>query len=103
MLTIFVNGDEPGGIDFLAQAVSGTVWCADGGYRWASMLDIRPDLVVGDLDSLNPQLRHRLSELGVEIQQHPRDKEASDLELALREAADRGYREVRLLAAAGGQ
>lgn len=60
------------------------VICADGGYRVASSLDIRPDLVIGDLDSVSEQDIQR----GIEIIRYPQEKDFSDFELALDRAID---------------
>ncbi len=79
------------------------ILCADGGSRHALDMGLRPDLVVGDLDSLSSADRARLSQLGCAIQQHPADKNETDLELALHAASRLGANEVLLLAALGGR
>jgi len=75
---------------------------ADGGAAKAVLLGLRPDVVVGDLDSLTPETLGRLRADGVDIRTHPADKEESDTQLAMREALARGASEVVLIGALGG-
>jgi thiamine pyrophosphokinase len=67
---------------------AGLVVAADGGLRHAAALGLAPDLLVGDLDSVDAATRARYPELATEA--HPADKDALDLELALDAAAARG-------------
>ncbi|MGH2357998.1 MAG: thiamine diphosphokinase, partial [Candidatus Limnocylindria bacterium] len=78
------------------------VIAADGGAGSLERLARRPDLLVGDLDSVDPALVERLATAGRPIQRHPTDKEASDTELALAAALDAGATEVVILGAVGG-
>ena len=82
---------------------AGRVIAADGGASSLDRLGRRPDLLVGDLDSVEPALVARLEEAGVPIRRHPADKEATDTELAVRAAADGGASEIVLLGALGGE
>ena len=75
---------------------------ADGGAAKAELLGLRPDVVVGDLDSLAPETRERLRADGVDIRAHPADKDESDTHLALREALARGASQLVLIGALGG-
>ncbi|MDP8905689.1 MAG: thiamine diphosphokinase [Chloroflexota bacterium] len=78
------------------------VIAANGGLRKAQALGLHVDLVVGDADSLAPTTIASLAEQGVELQRHAMAKDASDTELALREAVRRGAAEVFLVGALGG-
>ena len=77
------------------------VIAADGGLLKARALGLRPTLVVGDGDSLAPQVLEELAGEGVEVQLHPRAKDASDTELAIREAVRRGAERLEISGAAG--
>jgi thiamine pyrophosphokinase len=77
------------------------VVAADGGLRHATTLGVRPDLLVGDLDSVGPDARERWPDLPVE--RHPTDKDALDLELAIEAARARGADEIRVMGAFGGR
>lgn len=77
------------------------VIAADGGLRHALELGVRPDLLVGDLDSVGDAELARWPRLTVE--RHPADKDEMDLELAIDAARDRGAGEVRVMGAFGGR
>lgn len=79
------------------------ILCADGGTRHASALNLKPDLIIGDLDSTDSALLHSLQADGVPIERHPRDKNETDLELALHKAIELAPRQILILAALGGR
>jgi thiamine pyrophosphokinase len=64
------------------------VVAADSGYRRAEQLGLRVDDLVGDLDSIGTEALERAERAGVRVHRHPRDKDATDLELALEFAAE---------------
>jgi thiamine pyrophosphokinase len=66
-------------------------------------MGVRPDLLIGDLDSVDPDLVVRLAAAGAAIERHPVDKDASDAELALDRAIGSGADEVVVLGALGGE
>ena len=76
---------------------------ADGGARHLASLGLRPDLLVGDLDSLTAQEVAGWGKQGVEILRFPPEKDETDLELALQITISRGYSDLTLLAALGGR
>lgn len=78
------------------------VIAADGGASALDALGLRPDRLVGDLDSVQPALVRRLEADGVPVDRYPRDKDASDTELALAAAIEAGGSELVLLGAIGG-
>ena len=85
---IFANGECELGEWLRPHIETATVLlAADGGTHHLLKLGLRPHLIIGDLDSLDPAIHQELAEAGVEIQQHPRDKDETDLELVLLHAA----------------
>ena len=76
---------------------------ADGGAAHALALGLTPDLVIGDLDSLDVATLAVLRAAGSEIRAFPRDKDDTDLELALRAARAMQPQAVILLGALGGR
>ena len=78
------------------------VVAADGGAATLDRLGRTPDLLVGDLDSVDAALVERLGGAGTRVQRHPVDKEASDTELAVAAAFEAGAATVVVLGAAGG-
>lgn len=76
---------------------------ADGGAGSLDRLGRRPDLLVGDLDSIDASLAERLEAAGTRVERHPIDKEASDTELAVGAAFGAGATAVVVLGAMGGE
>ena len=77
--------------------------CADAGANHAITLGLTPDVVVGDLDSLSPDIRAQLEESGVRFVVYPARKDQSDLELALSLAVDEGATHIDVMATMGGR
>ena len=101
---ILANGElrYPHQVRALA-AQAGLLVAADGGSRHARAVGLRPDLIVGDLDSLTALEREGWVQAGVELIHHPAEKDETDLELALIEAVKRGATEIVVLTALGGR
>ena len=77
--------------------------CADGGARAALALGLTPEVVVGDLDSLDETMQARLKAMGCRFVVYPAAKEWTDLELALKLAVQEGAAEIVILGALGGR
>lgn len=75
------------------------VIAADGGLRALEALGIKPDLLIGDLDSLGD---HPLPE-GVPLEKHPVEKDDTDTGIALAQGYAMGYRTFVLCGCAGGR
>ncbi len=87
-ILIFANGECELGEWLRPHLAQATVLiAADGGTYHLLKLGLRPHLIIGDLDSLDPAVQAELEQAGVEIRRHPRDKDETDLELALLHAA----------------
>jgi thiamine pyrophosphokinase len=101
---IVADGDvRPGpAVDRALDGVD-LVVAADGGAVKAVDLGLAPAVVVGDGDSLPEAAAEELRRAGAEVIVHPVDKDASDTELAVREAVARGATSVVILGALGGQ
>jgi thiamine pyrophosphokinase len=70
----------------LAAYSDPVVIAADSGAATALAFGFLPELVVGDLDSIAPDTLAELRERNVEIAIYPRDKEATDGQLAVEHA-----------------
>jgi thiamine pyrophosphokinase len=79
------------------------VIAVDGGGSVCLEAGVRPDVVVGDFDSLPHAHLDSLRGLGARIQAHPADKDASDLDLAIAEARRRGAASLIVTAASSGR
>ena len=78
------------------------VVAADNGATTARAFGLLPDVVIGDLDSLEPSTLAWLVQAGVPIETHPRDKDATDGHLALQRALQLEPSELFLLGFLGG-
>ena len=99
---VFLNGhyeDEAWDRRLVGQA--DFVVAADGGARRLLALGLRPDVLVGDLDSLEPESAAALVDAGVPLVRHPVRKDFTDGELAVDEALARGAASVLLAGALG--
>ena len=76
------------------------VVAADDGATTALAFGLRPDVVVGDLDSIQPSTLARLD--GVPIDQYPRDKDATDGQLAIERALQFHPKQLFLVGYLGG-
>ena len=103
-ILIFANGVLPdvNKAHLLLQS-DDYIICADGGTRHALALGVRPHLVIGDMDSLEKGRLHELQKSDVSIELYPRDKNETDLELALNRAIDLNPKQIIIIAALGGR
>ncbi len=74
---------------------------ANGGAQHCLSAGILPEVVIGDLDSLDAQSLTQLEAAGVRLIRHPQRKDFTDLELALRYALEAKVDEILLLGALG--
>jgi thiamine pyrophosphokinase len=101
-ILIFANGvlPDPEAARLLLQPGDWII-CADGGSRHVRTLGLTPRTVIGDLDSLDESDRRSYEAQGVQLLAHPRDKDETDLELALSHALSLGPRSIVIVAALG--
>jgi thiamine pyrophosphokinase len=89
----------------LLEPILPTVVCtiaADSGFDLARRLNILPDLLVGDFDSLEHS--RELEEYPQErIRRYPRDKDDTDAELGLKALWERGIQRVVVAGGGGGR
>lgn len=78
------------------------VVAADGGARQAARLGLRPDVVVGDADSIERAMLDAVEAAGARVRLQPAAKDASDTELAVAEARAAGASAVTIIGALGG-
>ena len=101
-IIIFANGDLPN----LEKARTllrpdDFIICADGGTRHALALGLTPNVIVGDMDSLPASFQ--TSTFNGEIVLYPKDKNETDLELAIDHAVSLNPDQILILAALGGR
>lgn len=102
MKAVVVAHGTPAADDARELVGASLIVAADAGAlaieRWGRL----PDAIVGDLDSLGDEGAARFAARGVEIRRAPREKDETDLELAVAYAKERGADEIVVLGAFGG-
>ncbi len=78
------------------------VIAADSGLSHAASLGLAVSTAIGDFDSVNSVVLSQAEALGVEIVPYPINKDATDLELALELAVQRGATEVTVVSGGPG-
>ena len=79
------------------------VVAADSGLAEANRLGARVDLLVGDMDSVRPGDLEAYERAGGEVQRHPEDKDATDLDLAITAAIVAGAAHLTVVGGDGGR
>jgi thiamine pyrophosphokinase len=74
---------------------------ANGGAVHCLRLGLKPDIVIGDFDSLEQAELSRMETYGTELIRYPARKDYTDLELALTHARQLGASQVLILGALG--
>lgn len=101
---VIANGELEAG-EWWREHVAGAdlIIAADGGTHHALRIGLTPDIIIGDLDSLDADLAKRLETSGVRILRHSPHKDETDTELALLHALSLGAIEIAILGALGGR
>ncbi|SHJ40462.1 thiamine diphosphokinase [Parasporobacterium paucivorans] len=73
------------------------VIAADGGFAYLQDLGVKADIVLGDFDSIEEIPQHP------NLVVHPKEKDDTDMMLAVQEGLDRGYRRFIILGGMGGR
>lgn len=80
---------------------AGAVICCDSGLRHAKALGIRPDYIVGDFDSVAPEVWEYYKGQGIPVRQFPARKNETDMELGVLLALELGAKELVLFGGIG--
>ncbi len=84
-------------------AASDLVVCADSGAAHLNAMGHLPDILVGDMDSIDPSLLATMERSGVELVRVLAAKDETDGWLAVDQAIARGAEEIVILGAMGGR
>ncbi|NPV76351.1 MAG: thiamine diphosphokinase [Anaerolineae bacterium] len=101
---IFVNGEIRNLAVIKDRIQPGDLLVAvDGGLRYLQRLGLQPHILVGDLDSVGLVQIEPLQNAGVKVFRFSRDKDETDLELALQMPEVMEARQILIVAALGGR
>lgn len=100
MRCVIIAGSPETKHEFIKQTVqdSDFVICADGGYAFAKLAGIKPDMIVGDFDSLKENITS-----DCEVMSLNPHKDDTDTFHSIDLAFERGFSEFLLLGALGGR
>ncbi|MCK9390216.1 MAG: thiamine diphosphokinase [Syntrophales bacterium] len=102
---VIIAGSAIEDMKFLRQRIEAAapeaVLCADGGARYAHALGLAPDLIIGDMDSLDNELLRVFEEKGIAIVRYPVRKDETDTQLALIQALAMNPEEILIFGAMG--
>ena len=84
---IFLNGEYKYSQEFMDRLVSEETicFCADGGANFAFQYGKVPEMIIGDLDSIEKKVLEYYKSKNVLIKKFPKDKDFTDFELILKE------------------
>lgn len=102
MKVVVVAGGDADATDRRELASADLLLAADDGATWLDAVGRRPDVLVGDLDSVDAGLVERLAVAGTIVERHAAEKDASDLELALERAVSAGADRIVVIGALRG-
>ncbi len=102
MFLIVSGGDAPDPVFLQARAEKARmIIAADRGAGYCLRAGVRPDVVVGDMDSISPSARREVERSGIPFIQHSTEKDQTDTQLALDIALDRGAGFIEMVACTG--
>lgn len=101
---IFANGDLVD-VSWIRPflEVSPTIIAANGGFKHVRRLLLYPDVVIGDMDSLNASADDLPESHEIKFINYPTDKDETDLVLALKYAAANYQEDILVFGALGGR
>lgn len=92
---IFLHGNPPKRERVLKFITKNTaIFCADGGTVYALDLGLKPDVVIGDFDSLRKQRVESLKKQNIQMKAFSAEKDETDSELVLQYAIEQGFTEL---------
>lgn len=102
---VVLTGGELRGVSSVDVPPAPYVIAADSGLAWASALGLEPDLIVGDMDSVDPDALADFEEQGgrTEVRRFESAKDFSDFELAMEAALQREPATITVIGLLGGR
>ncbi|MFA7467102.1 MAG: thiamine diphosphokinase [Desulfotomaculaceae bacterium] len=103
MRCVIITGGTVENLQWLSEFIDAKdrVICVDGGARYAAALELIPDIIIGDMDSLDHKELDRLVGLGAAVREYPPDKDDTDTALAMAEALSGSPEEIIIVGALG--
>nr|WP_312576032.1 thiamine diphosphokinase [Sedimentibacter sp.] len=77
------------------------VICADGGLEKVENLQLIPNSIIGDLDSVDDIVLKKYLDMNIELKKYSAEKNYTDMELAIEYAIEKGFNDIILIGATG--
>lgn len=103
---VFLNGELKGKEDFYIDVLNkrkGDIFCADGGADHLEKLNVLPNELWGDLDSISEDLLSKYQKNSVKVIKFPKDKDKTDGELLISHLSNLNYDEIIVIGGLGGR
>lgn len=103
MKAVIFAGGAIGDYNHIKRYLRGAdlIICADSGADYALDVQVIPDLVVGDMDSISKNSLDKINKMGILTYSFPVEKDCTDTELALELALNKGASQAVLLGGIG--
>lgn len=103
-IVIFANGEIPD-LDVARDLLQPGDYliAVDGGANHLLKMGILPEIVIGDLDSIDDDTLFELTSAEVDIEQYSEDKDDTDIELAMQYAVEMHPASILIVGALGGR
>jgi thiamine pyrophosphokinase len=101
-VVIFTNGEYKNKAfyqEYLEEVDADYLICADGGANHARDLNLKPDIIIGDMDSITAETMTFFE--AIEFETYPSKKDETDTELAITHAIKMGADKVIILGGLG--
>ncbi|MRR15402.1 MAG: thiamine diphosphokinase [Deltaproteobacteria bacterium] len=104
---VIVSGGRLGKMDFFSETVAKIadrlLIVCDGGARHLARSGLMPDVLLGDMDSINPEQLAKYEKAGVRVIRYPVNKDYTDTALALDYALSLKPRSIDIWGTQGGR
>lgn len=75
--------------------------CADGGAVAVSEVNLVPDIIIGDLDSIEKDVLNKYKKLNIKFNKYPSKKDFTDMELCIDHALGIGAKDITIMGGTG--
>ena len=101
-ILILLDGEKPG-ISFLQSQKYDKLFCADGAGNYLFANGVTPDVLMGDMDSIDKQVLEYYEENNVSILRAKREKDETDGQLLVDRALEAMPEEIIIMGGLGGR
>lgn len=103
MKTLIITNGDMNNLDYYKDILKEYEYiiCVDGAIRYLVKMNVRPDIIIGDLDSISSEFLQIIEEENIPIAKFPSEKDETDTELAILLALEKNSSEITLLGGIG--